>query len=610
MATNFPTGIDSFPDPGPNTPMNTPGALEHDVQHSSVNDAINTIEMKIGINGSADVTSIDKKLSTVITTAAANSAAITVIQGVDTAQGVDITNLLASNPAGAAQGQVFIAATATAGTAINSAIASFGGTKGVVQLGKGTFTLDVAVVLADNITIRGEGRSSTFLVFNPASFSPAISAGTTPINRATLQDFRIQSTTDGSGVALDLGYVNYAVVTRVDIGASGSYPNKGIDFSINNNTSRPYYNVIRDCYVAVGGASPIGIDMSNQANSNVIDNVRCDMPGGVLSGTPIGVKVGGGTTATHSVLIMHLDVESVATATGVLITNNSYNVTLIKCYFEAINKCIQIDAGSQNVKGIGCYMYNWGTNNVLDNSGVDINISGTATIAAGGGTSFPFNYRSAPAPIVFTTSGSLTSAQVAGASALRVRVVGGGGAGGGVAAGGGNATVGGGGQAGAYAEGVIPIASVTFPVTVTVGAAGAAASGTAGGNGGTSSFAALISVSGGTGGAILASGAGQGFANGGFGGATITGAFAQIQATGNEGGTGLRFSGTQAFAGYGAGSVFGGGIIPSGTAGGTAGRSSGVVGSGGSGSFAIAAAGPFAGGAGNTGIVIVEPIFS
>lgn len=613
MATNFPTTLDTFSNPGPNTPMNTPGALEHDIQHAHENDAIRALEVKVGVNSSTDPTSIDKRLATVISGQAADAAAITIAQGNISTNTASITALNSANPSSAAQGQVFIPATATAGTEINSAIASFGGTKGVVQLGKGTFTVDVNVPMADNVTIRGMGRSSTFLVFTPASVNPAFGGATTPISRVRLENLRVQSATDGSGTAIDMGYVNYGVVSGVDIGASGGYPNKGIDFSINNNSSRPYYNVIRDCYIGVGGASPIGIDLTNQANSNVVDNVRVDMPGGVLSGTPVGVRIAGPVRATHTVLLMHLDVESVATATGVLISNSSYNVTMIDCYFEAINKCVQIDAGSQNIKGYGCYFFNYGANAVLDNSGAtggDISFTGMGTLATGAGTAFPFNYRSATAPIVFTSSGSLTQAQVFGASALRVRVVGGGGGGGGAAATTANASVGGGGQAGAYAEGIIPIASVTFPVTVTIGAAGAANSGAAGGNGGTSSFAALISVSGGTGGTTMAANTTYATTNGGFGGATISGAFAQIQATGNEGASAYRLSGTQAWAGYGAPSVFGGGIIPAGSITTGAGRASGVVGAGGSGGLGIGTQVAVAGGAGGAGIVIVEPIYS
>jgi hypothetical protein len=305
-------------------------------------------------------------------------------------------------------------------------------------------------------------------------------------------------------------------------------------------------------------------------------------------------------------------VESVATATGILISDSSYNIRIINPYFEAINKGIQIDAGTQNVKVDGFYCYNWGTNNVLDNSGAtggDISVKGMATLASGAGTSVPFNYHSAVPQIVFNSSGTLTAQQVFGAVALRVRVLGGGGAGGGAQATTAQASVGGGGQAGAYAEGTIPLTSITFPVTVTVGAAGAANSGAAGGNGGTSSFGTLISVSGGTGGTTMAANTTVAVTNGGFGGATISGAFAQVQATGNEGQSAYRFSATQATSGYGAGSIFGGGIIPTGAVTTASGRSSGVVGSGGSGGLNIGTQSAVPGGAGVAGVVIVEPIY-
>lgn len=469
MATNFPGNLDSFTNPGAADLQNSPGALNHATQHDNINDAVAAVETKVGINGSADSNSLDFKVTTNTT---------------------NITNLNSSNPAGAGQGQVFIAATATAGTAINNAYTSFGATPGVIQLGKGTFTLDTAVILKNNMTIRGMGRNSTFIVFNPTTIPVAFTANPNAVNTVRLDGFRIQSSTDGQGTALDLGYVNYAVVTNFSTGASGAYPNKGIDFSINNNTNSPYYSVVRDSLIQVSGASPIAIDISNQANSNVIDNVRVDAPG-TNTGTPIGIKIGGSVRASHSVFLNHIDCESVSTMTGIWITDSAYNVTMNSCYFEAINKCIQIDAGCQNIKGTGIYMYNWTTNNVLDNSGAGISIEGMATVAAGAGTAFPFNYRAPSASVVFTANGSLTKAQTYGASAIRIRGVNGGGGSGGAAAttAATNSSGSGSGGGGAYAEKTLSISTLTFPLQMNVGAAGAAGASTptAGGKGGQSS---------------------------------------------------------------------------------------------------------------------------
>lgn len=62
--TNFPTSLDSLPNPtGSDLMENATAALDHDVQHSNANDAIEALEAKVGINGSAVTTTHDYKLS-------------------------------------------------------------------------------------------------------------------------------------------------------------------------------------------------------------------------------------------------------------------------------------------------------------------------------------------------------------------------------------------------------------------------------------------------------------------------------------------------------------------------------------------------------------------
>lgn len=66
MAITFPTTLDSLPNPtGSDLMENATAALDHDVQHSNVNDAVEALEAKVGINGSAVTTSHDYKLSEV-----------------------------------------------------------------------------------------------------------------------------------------------------------------------------------------------------------------------------------------------------------------------------------------------------------------------------------------------------------------------------------------------------------------------------------------------------------------------------------------------------------------------------------------------------------------
>lgn len=72
MATNFPTSLDSFVDPGPNDQMNV---VVHHGQHDTLNDAVLALETKVGINGSTDHNSLDYKITQVTTSPIVNNQA-------------------------------------------------------------------------------------------------------------------------------------------------------------------------------------------------------------------------------------------------------------------------------------------------------------------------------------------------------------------------------------------------------------------------------------------------------------------------------------------------------------------------------------------------------
>ncbi len=66
---NYPTSLDSFQNPtGTDLLENSNAALDHDVQHSNANDAIEALQAKVGVNSSAVTTSHDYKLSEVTST--------------------------------------------------------------------------------------------------------------------------------------------------------------------------------------------------------------------------------------------------------------------------------------------------------------------------------------------------------------------------------------------------------------------------------------------------------------------------------------------------------------------------------------------------------------
>jgi hypothetical protein len=62
MATSFPTSLDSLSNPEPGTRRDVSGALGHSTQHTNVNDAIEAIEAKVGVDDSAVTTSLDYRV--------------------------------------------------------------------------------------------------------------------------------------------------------------------------------------------------------------------------------------------------------------------------------------------------------------------------------------------------------------------------------------------------------------------------------------------------------------------------------------------------------------------------------------------------------------------
>jgi len=64
MATSFPTGLDALTNPTSADGLNSP---DHAGQHANVNDAVEALEAKVGVDSSAVVTSLDYKLATLST---------------------------------------------------------------------------------------------------------------------------------------------------------------------------------------------------------------------------------------------------------------------------------------------------------------------------------------------------------------------------------------------------------------------------------------------------------------------------------------------------------------------------------------------------------------
>ena len=62
MATNFPSGLDSFTNPSATDSMDSV-SVPHASQHANLNDAVEALEAKVGVNGSAVTSSLDYKVA-------------------------------------------------------------------------------------------------------------------------------------------------------------------------------------------------------------------------------------------------------------------------------------------------------------------------------------------------------------------------------------------------------------------------------------------------------------------------------------------------------------------------------------------------------------------
>lgn len=66
MPTNFPTTLDNFTNPTSTDTMDS-ATVPHATQHANINDAVEALEAKVGVNSSAVTTSLDYKVTDLVT---------------------------------------------------------------------------------------------------------------------------------------------------------------------------------------------------------------------------------------------------------------------------------------------------------------------------------------------------------------------------------------------------------------------------------------------------------------------------------------------------------------------------------------------------------------
>jgi hypothetical protein len=80
LPVNFPTSLDVFTNPASSDATNS-GSVPHATQHSNANDAIEALEARVGIVGSADAASLTNRIATLEAMFGAGSVTLTLSQG-------------------------------------------------------------------------------------------------------------------------------------------------------------------------------------------------------------------------------------------------------------------------------------------------------------------------------------------------------------------------------------------------------------------------------------------------------------------------------------------------------------------------------------------------
>jgi hypothetical protein len=63
MATNYPTSLDTFVNPTGTDPLTSPS---HAAQHSDINDAVEALQAKVGVDNSTVGTSLEARVNNLI----------------------------------------------------------------------------------------------------------------------------------------------------------------------------------------------------------------------------------------------------------------------------------------------------------------------------------------------------------------------------------------------------------------------------------------------------------------------------------------------------------------------------------------------------------------
>jgi hypothetical protein len=161
MAINFPSALDSLTNPSASEKLNSPS---HAGQHGDVNDAVEALETKVGINSSADTSSLDYKVTTAESDIDTLQSDVSTLQASVTVIGATVDELDDSRPLGAFVGTEANAQYVCDGTSdeiqINEALLSLtaGRTWQEKVVLKGNFVIDDSIEIPSYTILEIQGK--------------------------------------------------------------------------------------------------------------------------------------------------------------------------------------------------------------------------------------------------------------------------------------------------------------------------------------------------------------------------------------------------------------------------------------------------------------------
>lgn len=266
MSTVFPSSIDAFANPvGTDLLENANPALDHDVQHSNANDAIEALEAKVGANNSAVTSSHDYKLSGIPDGQKALSSGAATPQSITNLTLVTPTFTLGGDTTGdmfyrSSGGGITRLPIGTSGQIIQTSAGGIPEWTSNPSASDASTTVKGVVeeaTQAEVIAGTSTGATGARLFVNPSTFGSAINNYVT-VNPTT---FGIGSSTTASGniTALDYVYANGAGTSkRIQLSAFNTQSTPTTALTNGSYTTKAFrYNSTKQIYFTGGSAADI-----------------------------------------------------------------------------------------------------------------------------------------------------------------------------------------------------------------------------------------------------------------------------------------------------------------------------------------------------------------